>query len=70
MGRCRHLQSLGHRAGISSGMRHGWRAAIALQTASSFTQLLVVSVIVAAADIAFKAASGACLKGHVHRGGV
>jgi hypothetical protein len=62
MGRCRHLQSLGHRAGISSGMRHGWRAAIALQTASSFTQLLVVSVIVAAADIAFKAASGACLK--------
>ena len=28
----------------------------------SFTQLLVVSVIVAAADITFKAASGACLK--------
>ncbi len=28
----------------------------------SFAQLLIVSVIVAAADIAFKAASGACLK--------
>ncbi len=31
----------------------------------SFAQLLVVSVVVGAADIAFKAASGACLKGLV-----
>lgn len=28
----------------------------------SFVQLLIVSIIVAAADIAFRAASGACLK--------
>src|SRR5262249_10305699 len=34
----------------------------------SFAQLLVVSVIVAAADIAFKAASGACLKALVRPG--
>ncbi|MGP4016651.1 MFS transporter [Saccharopolyspora sp. 5N708] len=33
-----------------------------------FTQLLVVSVVVAAADIAFKAASGACLKALVRPG--
>src|SRR4051812_23141465 len=33
----------------------------------SFAQLLVVSVIVGAADIAFKAASGACLKALVPR---
>jgi len=34
----------------------------------SFAQLLVVSVLVAAADIAFKAASGACVKALVRRG--
>jgi Major Facilitator Superfamily len=33
----------------------------------TFVQLLVVSVVVAAADIAFKAASGACLKALVRR---
>jgi MFS family permease len=33
----------------------------------TFAQLLVVSVVVAAADIAFKAASGACLKALVRR---
>ena len=33
----------------------------------SFAQLLVVSVVVAAADIAFRAASGACVKGLVRR---
>ncbi len=33
----------------------------------SFVQLLVVAVIVGAADIAFKAASGACLKALVRR---
>ncbi|QUH03305.1 MFS transporter [Saccharopolyspora erythraea] len=33
----------------------------------SFAQLLVVSVVVAAADIAFRAASGACLKAIVRR---
>jgi len=36
----------------------------------SFTQLLVVSVIVAAADITFKAASGACLKALVRPPGL